>query len=86
VLLSCIIGDDWREHDEAADYEIVQARALLFELVGGEPGEKLRNQLPPEQSLSRGASCSCGRGNHSRTRSGTRSQRREAPITKLREV
>ena len=35
----------WCEIDREADYEIEQARKLLFEFVGGEPGQELREQF-----------------------------------------
>ena len=35
----------WRERDEEADFWILQARNLLFEFVGGEPGAQLRDQF-----------------------------------------
>jgi hypothetical protein len=45
VLLYYIMPDDWREHDGVADYEIKQARNLIFELIGGEPAAQLREQF-----------------------------------------
>ena len=35
----------WREVDEKTDYGILEARRLLIELVGGEPGAQLREQF-----------------------------------------
>jgi hypothetical protein len=40
-----ILPDDWRAHDEMTDYGIREARQLLIEFIGGEPGEQLRNQF-----------------------------------------
>jgi hypothetical protein len=45
VLLGCILGEDWREHDDETDYPQLMGRRLLIELVGGEPGERLRDQF-----------------------------------------
>lgn len=45
VLLTCIMPSDWRESDDDADYEIEQARKLLIEFVGGEPGKQLQDQF-----------------------------------------
>jgi hypothetical protein len=45
VLLSCILGDDWRRHDEETGYPELMARRLLIEFIGGEPGEQLRDQF-----------------------------------------
>jgi len=43
ALLSCVL--DWREHDEVAQWDVKMARDLLFELVGGEPAKRMRNQF-----------------------------------------
>ena len=40
-----LLPDAWRERDEEADFWILQARNLLFEFVGGEPGAQLRDQF-----------------------------------------
>lgn len=45
VLISCIMGDDWRYADEQTEYPERMARALLLEFVGGEPGASLRDQF-----------------------------------------
>ncbi len=45
VLFGCILGDEWQETDKRADWHVRQARNLLFEFVGGEPAERLRNQV-----------------------------------------
>jgi hypothetical protein len=45
VLLSSIMGDDWREHDGAADVDVRFARALMIELVGGEPAAQLHDRF-----------------------------------------
>jgi hypothetical protein len=43
--LNYIMPSDWRESDNDADYEIEQARKLLIEFVGGEPGKRLHDQF-----------------------------------------
>jgi hypothetical protein len=45
VLISCVMGADWRRVDEETDYDIRMARNLLLDFVGGEPGEELRGQF-----------------------------------------
>jgi hypothetical protein len=45
VLLVCIMRDDWRGHDDAADYDIRMARKLLIEFVGGQPADILADQF-----------------------------------------
>jgi len=45
VLLGVILGEDWQERDDETDYPQLMARRLLIELVGGEPGERLRDQF-----------------------------------------
>ena len=45
MLLSFLMGDDWREHDGEADVDVRYARDLMFELVGGEPAAQLRDQF-----------------------------------------
>jgi hypothetical protein len=45
VLLSCVMDSDWRHVDEETDQPIRQARNLLIEFIGGEPGEMLRGQF-----------------------------------------
>lgn len=45
VLLVCIMRDDWRDHDQAADYDIRMARKLLIEFVGGQPADILADQF-----------------------------------------
>jgi len=45
VLLFCMMGSDWQETDEGADWAVRHARSLLIEFVGGEPGERLREQF-----------------------------------------
>ena len=45
VLLGCILGEEWREHDDETDYPQLMGRRLLIEFVGGEPGEQLRDQF-----------------------------------------
>ena len=42
---SSALPDEWREVDDNADYGVLQARQLLIELVGGEPGAQLRDQF-----------------------------------------
>ena len=39
------LPDAWREHDENTNYGIREARQLLIEFVGGEPGAQLRDQF-----------------------------------------
>ena len=48
VLLTCIMPSDWRKSDDDADYEIEEARKLLIEFVGGEPGKRLQDQFAAE--------------------------------------
>ena len=45
VLLSSLMGDNWREHDGEAGVDVRYARDLMFELVGGEPVAQLRDQF-----------------------------------------
>jgi hypothetical protein len=45
VLLFCMMGPDWQETDEEADWAVHHARALLIEFVGGEPGKMLRDEF-----------------------------------------
>ena len=45
VLLFCILGPDWHGAEEETDYPERHARTFLIELVGGESGERLREQF-----------------------------------------
>lgn len=45
VLLGHVLPAEWRESDEAAEYEVRYTRNFLIELVGGEPGKLLRDQF-----------------------------------------
>jgi hypothetical protein len=47
VLLSFVLDDDeWRAAKQPGDvWDIIQARDLMIELVGGDQGEMLRNQF-----------------------------------------
>jgi hypothetical protein len=47
VLLGYILGEEWRNQDEhhETSYEIMRARALMIEFVGGEPSAQLRDQF-----------------------------------------
>jgi hypothetical protein len=45
MVLLCILGEEWRENDDETDYPQLMGRRLLIELVGGEPGERLRDQF-----------------------------------------
>jgi hypothetical protein len=45
VLLGCIMEERWREGDWAADWDVLMARNLMIEFVGGEPAEQLRDQF-----------------------------------------
>jgi len=45
VLLGCVIRDDWNRVDAETDYDILMARHLLIEFVGGEPAAQLRDQF-----------------------------------------
>jgi hypothetical protein len=45
VLIGCIMGPDWQQVDKETDYPEKMARSLLLELIGGEPGEALRDQF-----------------------------------------
>ena len=40
-----LLPDEWRDHDEKADYGILKARQPLIESIGGEPGEQMRDQF-----------------------------------------
>ncbi len=40
-----LLPDEWREVDDNTEYAIQEARQLLIEFVGGEPGEQLRDQF-----------------------------------------
>ena len=40
-----LLPDHWREVDEKTDYGVLEARQLLIEFVGGEPGASLRDQF-----------------------------------------
>jgi hypothetical protein len=45
VLLGVILDGDWRRADEAADYEVLRLRSILFDFIGGEPGKQMRDQF-----------------------------------------
>jgi hypothetical protein len=47
VLVGFILGEEWRHQDEheKTSYEIMRARSLMIELVGGEPAQQLRDQF-----------------------------------------
>ena len=45
VLLVCIMGDGWTSVDEQTEWHELNARNLLIELIGGEPGDRLRDQF-----------------------------------------
>jgi len=45
ILLSCVMPHEWLDADGEAEWEIRTARQLLFEFVGGEPGDELREQF-----------------------------------------
>jgi hypothetical protein len=45
VLLGVILDTDWRQADEMATYEARRLRSILFEFIGGEPGEQMRDQF-----------------------------------------
>jgi hypothetical protein len=45
VLLRCVMGHEWLGVDEEIEHLGRMARDLLIELVGGEPGEQLRDQF-----------------------------------------
>jgi hypothetical protein len=45
VLLNCTMRSEWLDSDQDADWDIEQARKLLIEFVGGQPGEELRKQF-----------------------------------------
>jgi hypothetical protein len=45
VLLTCIMGSEWTGVDAETDYAELEARNLLIEFVGGEPGQMLRGQF-----------------------------------------
>jgi hypothetical protein len=45
VLLSVIMGDEWSRVEKETDYPERMARNLLIEFVGGEPGDRLRDQF-----------------------------------------
>jgi hypothetical protein len=47
VLLGHVLGEEWRHQDdhEETTYDVVLARSLMIELVGGEPAQQLRDQF-----------------------------------------
>ncbi|WP_375788438.1 hypothetical protein ACE10Z_14090 [Bradyrhizobium sp. Pha-3] len=45
VLLNCVMPREWLKADDKAEWKIKETRELLFELVGGEPSEQLREQF-----------------------------------------
>jgi len=45
VLLVCILGHEWTAVDEQTNYPERMARDVLIDLIGGEPGEQLRDQF-----------------------------------------
>jgi hypothetical protein len=45
VLLDCIMHNHWKEPDRRAGYDVDMARKLLFEFVGGEPAQRLRDRF-----------------------------------------
>ena len=45
LVALCMLPDSWRVVDDEVDYGIREARQLLIELIGGEPGEQLRDQF-----------------------------------------
>jgi len=50
VVIFCMMGADWQETEEETDWAVRHARALLIEFVGGEPGQRLRDQFAGVQS------------------------------------
>jgi hypothetical protein len=44
-LLTCVMGAAWTHVDERTDYQELTARNLLCDLIGGEPGGRLREQF-----------------------------------------
>ncbi len=45
VLLRFVLPDDWNRADEYIDWHVRHlARALMFEMVGGEPEARIRDQ------------------------------------------
>jgi hypothetical protein len=45
VLLTCVLGGEWRDRDDQVDYRTLTARQLLIDLVGGEAAASLREQF-----------------------------------------
>jgi len=45
VLLVCVLGAEWQDRDEEADWHVLKARRLLIDLVGGEAAESLRESF-----------------------------------------
>jgi len=45
VFLVCIALPGWQDNDNDADYDVKMARSLLFQLVGGQPGDILADQF-----------------------------------------
>jgi len=45
VVALNLLPSNWRVVDEDADYGIRETRQLLIDLIGGEPGEQLRDQF-----------------------------------------
>jgi hypothetical protein len=45
VLLGTVLDEDWRHTDDLTEFSVLQARNLLIEFIGGEPGKQLRDQF-----------------------------------------
>lgn len=48
VMLLSIGGDKWRESEEDCDWDVVMARHLIFELLGGQEAKALRDLIGTE--------------------------------------
>lgn len=45
VLLANVMGEKWRVRDEDADWDVLMARKMIIEFIGGEPAEQLCDQF-----------------------------------------
>jgi hypothetical protein len=50
VLLCCVLDWNWCGPDKETEWDVRLARDLMFEMVGGEPGEELRDQFRPARA------------------------------------
>jgi hypothetical protein len=45
VLLGAVSGEEWQHTDDRTEFSVLQARNLLIEFIGGDPGEQMREQF-----------------------------------------